>query len=141
MKGETAKMAKEEYKTKNNLEDITNYRYGALAGEYFQEKDLDSSRVSLEKLARSLGVKDDKKVLETFIDGVFASEKGIQHVIGTFNNQYVKNLQDAKVSELGGYYSDLLNKYVSGENMENATKVLDEFKDETYGNLSKKMMQ
>ncbi len=120
-----------------NTDEMKKFQYGGLAGRFLSEKDLAGAKGSLEGLAKDLGFGPE---LQGFIEGTFASEKGIEKAVGTYMAKYQEFKGKSTVKELGTYYDQLIDEYLESKSPE-AKAELDQYQTEAYGDILRKVTQ
>jgi len=123
----------------NSLKYLETCKYAMAADVALQRKDLGSAVKCLESLAKDIGIED--KIIRVAFANSNAStpkelEAGVQKNISTYAPLYQQTLMGAKVSDLFTNYDSYFSKYV-GDKKED---VLKEFGKETFGDITKKIM-
>lgn len=107
------KELKEEHesKQKSYLSDLKTFAYGGVAGKFLMNEDLDGSQISLEKLASDMKIDKDSK-LAGFLQGTYASEKGIQTASTVYANIYQTSIGKSTIGNLWSFYGESAKKYL-----------------------------
>ena len=123
--------------TRENLETLTRYEYGALAGRLIRT---DPSLASQSLMLLNERLNDDEGTKDLMNEFVYSNERGIIKASEVYAGSYEKALGSLSVKELSSdYYRTTLEGLAEGEDLVTVKRELGEFADEILGDIKKKL--
>ncbi|MCH8945703.1 MAG: hypothetical protein IIA85_02165 [Nanoarchaeota archaeon] len=128
---------RETNQTRENLETLTRYEYGALAGRLIRT---DPSLASQSLMLLNERLNDDEGTKDLMNEFVYSNERGIRKASDVYAGSYEKALDSLSVEELSSdYYGDALKALAEREDLVKVKKELGKFAGENFGDIKKKL--
>lgn len=122
---------------KENLEALSRYEYGALAGDLIRTN---PSLASQSLMLLNENLNDDKGTRNLMQEFVYSNERGIKKAIEVYAGEYEKALGSSTIGELSSnYYENTLEGLAEEDDLVTINDELEKFDDDTLENIEKKV--